>query len=138
MTFAFGPRSLAHLDTVDRDLRDVAERVMSYQIFDFAIICGHRGEEAQNQAFMSGNSGKRWPDSLHNRTPSPALDFAPWIDDGIPWKDTHAFAVIGGMFIAAGAELGKPIVWGGDWDMDGATTDQRLQDWGHVQLRRPK
>lgn len=132
--FAFGKTSRAHLDTVHPDLRAVAEKVMSYQVFDFAIVWGHRGQEAQDQAFLAGNSTKRWPDSLHNRTPSPALDFAPWVNGGIPWKDTHAFAVIGGMFIAAGRELGIDITYGGDWDMDGETTDQRLQDWGHVQL----
>ena len=107
---------------------------MEWQVYDFTIVWGHRNKAAQEQAFLSGNSGKRWPDSRHNSTPSTALDFAPWVDGGIPWNDTHAFAVIGGMFIAAGADLGTPIIYGGDWDMDGLTTDQRLMDWGHVQL----
>ena len=56
---------------------------------------------------------------------------------GIPWNDTHAFAVLGGMMIAAGESLDVPIVYGGDWDMDGTTTDQRLMDWGHIQKRHP-
>lgn len=112
--------------------------VMAWQIYDFSIIWGFRGEEAQNQAFLEGNSTKQWPDSFHNQTPSPALDFAPYIKGiGVPWKDTHAFAVIGGLFIAAGAILKTPVVYGGDWDMDGETTDQRLKDWGHVELKEP-
>lgn len=134
--FAFGSSSRAKLATCHPELAAVAERVMSYQVFDFAIVWGHRGEEAQNQAFLDGASTKKWPDSLHNRTPSPALDFAPWIDGRIPWDDSHAFAVIGGMFIAAGAELGTGIVYGGDWDMDGSTLDTKLKDWGHIQLAR--
>lgn len=133
--FKFGGNSRKHLSTLDPRLRTVAEQVMEWQIYDFAIVWGHRGEEAQNQAYLEGNSSKQWPDSKHNQYPSVALDFAPYIAGiGIPWKDTHAFAVIGGLFIAAGATLDIPIVYGGDWDMDGETTDQRLKDWGHVEL----
>lgn len=138
MSFSFGVGSEKHLATCDERMIQVARLVMSWQIYDFSIVWGFRGEDDQNQAFHDGNSGKEWPDSLHNREPSPALDFAPYINGiGIPWKDTHAFAVIGGLFIAAGVILGYDIVYGGDWDMDGQTTDQRLQDWGHVQLRHP-
>ena len=109
---------------------------LSWGIYDFSIVWGFRNEDAQTQAFRSGNSSKRWPDSLHNRSPSPAFDFAPFIKGvGIPWKDTHAFAVIGGLLLAAGAGLGVQLIYGGDWDMDGQTTDQRLMDWGHIQLR---
>lgn len=134
MAFQYGAKSQAKLDTLDDDLRAVAELVMSWQIYDLTIVWGHRGEEAQEDAFRSGNSSKRWPESKHNELPSRALDFAPWVDGSIPWKDTHAFAVLGGLFIAAGAVLGIPIRYGGDWDMDGETTDQRLMDWGHVEL----
>lgn len=133
--FQFGTSSLAKLNTVHHDLSAVAVKVMSWQIYDFTIVWGHRGQEAQDQAFLSGNSSKKFPDSLHNQNPSLALDFAPWVNGAIPWKDEHAFAVIGGMFIAAAAEYKVPLIYGGDWDMDGETTDQRLMDWGHVQLR---
>ena len=136
MKYKFGNNSRKHLDTLDPRLRKIAVLVMSWQIYDFSIIWGHRGPEAQNQAFAEGNSSKRWPESKHNIMPSVALDFAPYIKGiGVPWKDTHAFAVIGGLFIAAGAILKTPVVYGGDWDMDGQTTDQRLKDWGHVELK---
>jgi len=142
--FDFGTRSKAQLLTVRGDLRDVAYEVMGWQIFDFAIICGWRSELDQYDAFMLGNSSVMWPDSAHNNLDeagapeSDAFDFAPWCllptgRMGIPWKDTHAFAVLGGMFIAAGACLDVPITYGGDWDMDGSTTDQNLMDWGHVE-----
>jgi hypothetical protein len=57
---------------------------------------------------------------------------------GIPWQDTHAFAVLGGLMIAAGEILEVPLVYGGDWDMDGLTTDQSLMDWGHCQKANPE
>jgi peptidoglycan L-alanyl-D-glutamate endopeptidase CwlK len=138
MSFSFGANSEKHLATCDERMIQIARLVMSWQIYDFSVVWGFRGADDQNEAFEAGNSGKEWPDSLHNRMPSPALDFAPYINGiGIPWKDTHAFAVIGGLFLAAGAELGYELDYGGDWDMDGQTTDQILQDWGHVQLRHP-
>ena len=132
--FAFGAASRGKLNSVHQDLYEIAQLVMSWQVYDFTIVWGHRGRAEQEQAFLAGNSKKRFPDSKHNKDPSTALDFAPWVNGGIPWNDTHAFAVIGGMFIAAGAELGTPIIYGGDWDMDGLTTDQTLMDWGHVEL----
>lgn len=142
---SYGARSKAKLLTVRPDLREVAYMVMSWQVYDLTIIHGWRGEEVQNEAFLQGNSNKEWPDSKHNivgpdgEPLSDALDFGPWCmlptgRMGIPWKDTHAFAVIGGMFIAAGAVLGTTIIYGGDWDMDGTTTDQNLMDWGHVEV----
>lgn len=147
--YVFGKSSEGKLLTVREDLRSVPYRVLGYQIFDFTIVWGWRGEEVQNQAFLSGASDKEWPNSMHNHMvkneaglmvpESLAFDFAPWCmlpsgKMGIPWKDEHAFAVLGGMFIAAGAELGVLVVYGGDWDMDGTTTDQNLMDWGHAQV----
>jgi len=63
-----------------------------------------------------------------------AFDFAPWIDGAIPWGDTHIFAVIAGAFFAATLDLGYTVRWGGDWDSDGSTKDQRLMDWGHIEV----
>lgn len=34
---------------------------------------------------------------------SEAIDFGPWINGGVPWNDTHIFAVIAGCFFAAAA-----------------------------------
>lgn len=133
--FKYGKRSLKYLSTVRKDLQDVAHYVIGFQVYDLAIICGHRTEGAQLEAFMQGNSSVLWPKSMHNSRPSKALDFAPWIDGSIPWNDEAAFILIGGLFLAAGAELGTPVVYGGDWDEDGSTTDQSLMDWGHIQVK---
>ncbi len=141
----YGSRSLDNLATVHPDLRDVAHIVMGYQVFDLTILWGWRGEEDQTQAFLLGNSTVEWPDSKHNvldlegRPRSEALDFAPWIRlqsgrMGIPWNDTHAFAVLGGMFIAAGASVDVALRYGGDWNMNGSTKDQTLMDWGHIEV----
>ncbi len=132
--YAFGRRSQAKLVLADDRLQAIANRVMRYQVYDFTVVWTFRNEQEQEQAYISGTSRVRGPNSKHNKRPAVALDFAPWVNGGIPWHDTHAFAVIGGFFLAAGAELGIALRYGGVWDMDGQTTDQRLMDWGHVEL----
>lgn len=144
---SFGTVSERKLSTADPELVEIPRLVMSWGVYDFTIVWAFRTNAEQLQAFLSGNS-KKESGSFHQVTKdgnpfAQAIDFAPWclLPDGtmgIPWKDTHAFAVLGGMMIAAGEQLGIPIVYGGDWDMDGLTTDQTLMDWGHFQKKHPE
>lgn len=137
----YGKKSGSRLDTCHPLLQDVAYRALELSPVDITIIWGWRGEEIQNAFFESGASSKRFPDSKHNAllddqiTPcSEALDFGPWVNGDIPWNDTNIFCVVAGAFFAAAAELGVTIRWGGDWDMDGSTTDQKLMDFGHIEI----
>ncbi len=141
MPYSFGSKSLAKLETVHATLNNIAMRALETSPYDFTIIHGWRGEEVQNALQESGVSTKRFPDSKHNVTEpdfggpmSMAIDFGPWIESDIPWDDTHIFAVIAGCFFTAAHEFGEQIRWGGDWDSDGSTKDQKLMDWGHVEL----
>lgn len=140
MTYRFGIRSRANLETCHLHLQDICEASIKVTPVDFAIICGHRGEEAQMAAFTSGLSKVAWPDSEHNHTElgepnSRAIDFVPYrAGHPVDWQDTHAFAVVAGVLMAKAIELGHPLIWGGDWDSDGSTRDQSFMDWGHVEL----
>jgi peptidoglycan L-alanyl-D-glutamate endopeptidase CwlK len=137
--FHYGKRSLDNLSTCDSDLIIVANRGLELSPYDITIIHGWRGEELQNALQESGASTKRWPNSKHNNLDrfhnpmSLAFDFAPWIDGKIPWDDTHIFAVIAGCLMAAARENDVQVRWGGDWDSDGSTKDQKLLDWGHLE-----
>lgn len=140
--YAFGSRSRAKLETCCDEIVEVCELGIKRTPVDFTIVHGFRPEDVQNMLFESGASRKRWPDSTHNYriadgdtyTPaSLAIDFAPWINGGIPWKETHAFAMIAGVLIGSAMELGYRLRWGGDWDSDGLSSDQTLLDWGHVE-----
>lgn len=144
-SFTYGLASRKKLDTVHPDLSRVMHMALRMSPYDLTIVWGFRNEDEQNRAFAEHRSKKRWPESKHNvigrdgRPMSLAVDFAPWcrLPDGsmgIPWNDTHAFAVCGGIIIGAAQTLGIPVRYGGDWDMDGLTTDQTLMDWGHVEL----
>jgi len=145
MTFAFGNKSLGKLSTCHPDLIKVAAAAIAVTPIDFTIVHGWRGEDIQNALFESGASKKPWPESKHNRIEvgenipnntnipnSFAIDFAPWINGAIPWKDTHAFAIIAGVFFAVSGDI--QLRFGGDWDMDGLTIDQTFMDWGHIEL----
>lgn len=137
--FAFGSASENRLKTCDPRLQRIANQAIRVTPVDFTIVWGFRGEESQNELFRTGMSQRAWPDSTHNRTLeglpwSLALDFAPWVNGRIYWNDTHMFAKIAGVFFAVAGGLEIPLRWGGDWNMDGRTTDQTLMDWGHIEL----
>lgn len=137
MTWHYGKSSRAKRDGCTPNLINVMNRGLEISPVDIAIVWGWRGEETQTGMFRSGVSQKEWPNSEHNwmdegEPCSRAFDFAPYIG-GIPWTDTHAFALVAGVFFAAASELGVILRWGGDWDMDGLTIDQTFMDWGHLE-----
>jgi peptidoglycan L-alanyl-D-glutamate endopeptidase CwlK len=140
--FQYGLKSREKLSTCYEPLLRVAYLAIEMTPVDITIVHGWRSEREQNLLFESGASRKQWPDSEHNNEDeedgdpcSMAIDFAPWINGTIPWSDTHAFAVVAGVFFAAAKEHEVTLRWGGDWDMDGSTEDQTLMDWGHVEIR---
>lgn len=139
-SFVYGARSIAKLDTCHPKLRKIAYLGLERSPYDISIIHGWRDEELQNTLVESGVSRTPWPYSAHNQVNgkgkprSLAFDCAPWVEGTIPWGETHIFAVVAGVLMAAAAELDTPVQWGGDWDGDGMTNDQTLMDWGHLQL----
>lgn len=136
--------------TADQRLRRVCWKALSYGVIDFAVIWGWRNEHQQNEAFRTGASKKRWPDSQHNNLDvlgnpnSRAVDVAPWITVGgrsfVPWKEKDVkdhrqyWYLLGGVILAAAAEEDVSLRWGGDWDGDADFTDQTFDDLGHFEL----
>ena len=136
---SFGKRSAEKLLTGCDEIQILAPRALRLSPYDFTVIWVWRGAEVQDGLFKTGASTKQFPDSKHNfmadgQPSSHALDFGPWVDKKIPWKDTHIFALIAGSFFAAGQQLGIKVRWGGDWNSNGSTKDQRLMDWGHIEV----
>lgn len=101
---------------------------------DLTITVGHRGEAEQNRAYDAGNSSKRWPDSKHNRLPSWAFDFIPHPFEQKDWKDALRFARVAGGILYVARQKNIELRWGGDWDMDGKSNDQKFMDIGHIEL----
>lgn len=137
MNWTYGRSSRAARDSCTLNLITVMNEGLRRSPVDISIIWGFRGEDLQNSLFSSGASQKKWPESKHNTMKdgqpyAQAFDFAPYVN-GIPWHDTHAFAMVAGVFFAVAAEFNIKLRWGGDWNMNGLTTDQTFMDWGHME-----
>lgn len=76
------------------------------------VICGHRGKEDQNKAFEAGTSKLKFPRSLHNKSPSLAVDLSPIPLD---WNNTERFKEMADVVMKAAVDLGIALVWGGSW-----------------------
>lgn len=132
----FGTASKERLNTAHYDLKRWAGRLIL--MFDFTVVCSHRGEEEQEEAFRNGKSKVHFPDSYHNVFPSLALDLAPWDQHRgvIDWDHPKRFILLAGMGLRLAKEMGLPITWGGDWDSDTFMRDHSFKDFPHYQLSR--
>ena len=130
----FSERSEARLRTCHPDLQAVLRGAI--ERVDFTILCGHRGQEDQEEAFRTGTSTKRWPHSRHNSRPSEAVDVAPWLGPQIQidWEDLASFARLAGYLERVADEKGVRLRWGGDWNGNYRTRDERFVDAGHFEL----
>ena len=77
---------------------------------DFAVVEGLRTQARQKELVAAGAS--QTMNSRH--ITGHAIDLAPFIAGSIRW-DWPPFHDIAKAMKAAAAELGVPIVWGGDW-----------------------
>jgi peptidoglycan L-alanyl-D-glutamate endopeptidase CwlK len=77
------------LETCHPDLQIIVNELL--QTIDVSVLCGERNEEDQNKAFESGNSKLKYPASKHNKSPSLAVDIAPY---PIDWNDIDRFNVM--------------------------------------------
>lgn len=126
---AFGKSSRARLETCHPDLQRLFQEVV--KTFDCSILCGERGEDEQNQAYYTGKSKLKYPESKHNTSPSIAVDVAPY---PIDWDDLGRFYLFAGYVFRVAEELGIKVRYGGDWDGDKRTTDQKFNDLPHWEL----
>lgn len=114
-------RSLDNLAECHKDLRRVAEEAI--KTFNFTVICGHRGKKEQDEAYATGKSKVRYPNSKHNKRPSHAFDAVPVPLD---WNDKASFNAMGRAFKAAANRVGVGIKWGGDF--------KSFYDGPHIEL----
>jgi peptidoglycan L-alanyl-D-glutamate endopeptidase CwlK len=129
----FSSGSKTALATCDERLQAIANDVISH--FDFSVLEGHRGEEAQNRAYARGLSKVRWPKGKHNSLPSKAFDLAPY---PIDWNNSEAarqrFCYLAGWIMMSATVHGVKLRWGGDWDGDRDTRDEKFRDLGHFEI----
>lgn len=130
----FGNRSKIQLATCHPDLVRVLTRAI--EIMDFTVVEGHRTRERQNEYFnrVPPVTKVKWPHSKHNKKPSEAVDIYPY---PIDFHTIERFVLLAGVVLACAHEEGVAIRWGGDWDQDFDTADERFRDMPHFELVEP-
>lgn len=125
----FSSRSFKKLSTAHPALQELFTEVLQWM--DCIILEGHRSKELQEIYYHSKRSKLMWPESKHNKTPSLAVDVAPY---PINWEDKERFYFFGGLVKGIATQLGIDIRWGGDWDRDNNFSDQSFMDLPHFEL----
>lgn len=120
----FSSKSLSRLSTCHPDLQLLCNAVL--QDMDITVLCGQRNETDQNKAFADGKSKLKFPNSAHNKTPSLAVDCAPYPVD---FNDIKKFEAMCIMFELAADKLGIDIKLGRDFS---------FHDYPHIELSSPK
>jgi len=126
----FSTKSKSKLHSCDERLISLFNKVVKH--FDCMVLEGHRGEEKQNAAYDKGNSKVRYPNGKHNQSPSVAVDVAPY---PIDWADRERFHYFGGYVLGVAKQMGLNIRWGGDWNQDTQTKDNKFDDLVHFEIK---
>ena len=126
--FKFSSRSQDNLSSTHRDLNALFREVIKG--YDCTIIQGHRSFGEQNECYRTGRSKVEWPNSMHNKMPSLAVDVAPY---PIDWNNRERFVAFAHYVRGVAWGLGYSIRWGGDWDMDNDLRDQTFMDLVHFE-----
>ncbi|WP_375416781.1 M15 family metallopeptidase [uncultured Hymenobacter sp.] len=123
----------AYAQALGRWLGDPVLRLLGVPI----ITECYRSPERQDELYAQGRSTpgaivtyKRGGESNHNRRPTPAIDVAFQLEDGsVSWS---------GLLLSKFARLmryaDKRVRWGGDWDGDGRSDDEKFLDMPHFEL----
>lgn len=124
----FGKRSIHHLNTCHPDLQLVLNEAIKY--VDFSVLEGHRSQELQDLYFQQGKSKVKYPNGKHNKTPSLAVDIAPY---PIDWNDLKRFGAV--VFFIKGIAISKGIKLrlGADWNGD-FIFNESFVDAPHIEL----
>lgn len=106
------------------------------QYVDFSVIEGHRGKEAQNEAYRKKLSQTPWPKSKHNAKPSRAVDIAPYpIDWSANPQALERFVYLAGFVMASARRMGIGVRWGGNWKRnDDMRKEGAFRDYPHFEL----
>ncbi len=121
--YQFSQKSKDALFTCHKDLIAIFLEVIKFR--DCKILEGHRGKEAQEEAYRNGASKKRWPYGNHNSFPSNAVDVTPFLrEKPVDLNDIPRHIYFGGFVMGIAdtlrdeKKITHQIRWGGDWDGD--------------------
>lgn len=114
---------------VHADLVKVVREAIKLSSTDFKVIEGKRSLARQKALFAKGAT--KTMNSRH--LTGHAVDIVPLPLD---WKNKAAFKAVADAMFQAAKKLGVQIRWGGDWNMNGESNDERFYDGPHFELLR--
>ena len=127
MGFTFSERSLRNLQGVKPQMQKLAKDALAISEVDFMITEGLRTSERQKELVAKGLS--KTMKSKH--ITGDAIDVVPYPVD---WNDWKKFQKINEAFKAAATASGVRYRWGGDWNSNGSSKDERFLDGPHFEL----
>ncbi len=129
MNYIFSKSSREKLQGVHPDLVKVAELALTLSEVDFKVIEGVRSKQRQTELYKKGAT--KTMNSRH--ITGHAIDFVPLPLD---WNDKQAFGKVAKAMFEASRQLKIPIRWGGDWNRNGRSDDEKFYDGPHFELLR--
>tara|TARA_R110002020_G_scaffold1458_2_gene6556 strand:+ start:476 stop:874 length:399 start_codon:yes stop_codon:yes gene_type:complete len=129
----FGKTSRKRLKTCDERLQKVFNEVIKH--VDCSILEGHRSGERQNKLYDEGKTKVKYPKGRHNNNPSLAVDVARY---PIDWDDRERHTLFAGFVIGIARGMGINLRWGGDWNRNWDTADNRFDDFPHFEIYERK
>jgi peptidoglycan L-alanyl-D-glutamate endopeptidase CwlK len=128
--FTFSDKSIEKLNTCDQQLQRLFKEVVKH--IDCTILCGHRTQEEQEEAFNTGKSKLHWPQGKHCSIPSKAVDVA---ITPIDWSNSKAFYLFAGYVLATAQNMDIKVRWGGCWSGElNKTVENKFADLVHFEL----
>jgi peptidoglycan L-alanyl-D-glutamate endopeptidase CwlK len=125
-------RSLRRLEGVHPDLVEVvhhAAELATKAGMDFGVGEGMRSLARQKQLVTEGKSK-----TLNSRhLTGHAVDLWVYKDGIVTWAQKEYLA-LSKIILQAAKDRGIPLRWGGDWDGDGDSKDERFFDGPHYEL----
>ncbi|MBS6009596.1 MAG: M15 family metallopeptidase [Haemophilus parahaemolyticus] len=127
--FKLSTASEEKLAGVHPDLVKVVRRALTLSPVDFKVIEGVRTLARQKELFA-----KKATKTMNSRhLTGHAVDLVPLPLD---WNNRQAFESVAKAMQQAAKQLGIAIRWGGDWNMNGSSTDEKFYDGPHFELLR--
>lgn len=126
---SFSEKSLEKLNTCDYRLQRLFKAVIEND--DCTVIEGHRTREQQDEYFRTGKSQLQWPNGKHCSMPSKAVDVMPC---PINWSDRAGLMAFAEKVRAKAVELDIRVRWGGDWNQNGKSDDEKFFDGPHWEI----
>jgi len=134
MSYVLSGASLKVMEEIHPELRRLINELIKY--VDFSVREGYRSAEAQDAAFAAGLSKAKAGHSKHNSNPSRAVHLIPF---PVPDPQKALTERIDYTYFAGAAKmmatvLGIKLRWGGDWNSNWKTGDNRFNDLAHYEL----